>query len=1015
MSEFRSILNARGYEVGPRLGAGGEAAVYRVRHRSRHSYAVKVYQKPIDDDGALRRRFDKELEVLVALQGSQYVVRLQESFDEGGYLFTVWELADGTIRSLLEQRQRDGDGSFSRDECQQLLLNVAKGLDAIHARSGVHCDIKPENLLVFDDEHLTTDDPVVKISDFGTARIIESETTHSAGMRTPQYSLPGRHVGTRKRERDLFSLAVVYAELRLGRHPYGATSEEILKNLHTNKPQLEGLDDDEVAEVKPVLCDAATPESAVKWLRGLAPVQMDAGLSLYKILRSDLQDAMLRLEAECERRFRNDPGRPGNPPKSSALIRSEPLFHDHRLMSERNLSLKIIFSAIDVRNDVAHRKQDSHDRTLDDIREATAVLSNAADLLDGKGTKQRETLPPQKGTRNPPDDEGVDFTSTGNTEQPGPAPPGCDSDPDLIKVCVPEGPHNTNLKVETICAAIGSNVQEGDLLVSLDGDCPFAMADPVRSPSAGWIHSIEVKTGSRVNAGDTVVVLSTAEPPASETSTKENGADSDFPDDSAGANVSHDEAEGGVSHGAAESGYSTDSSPQSKSHSAVEESAGRRHRRGGKSGTPVLIKAVVAVLLITGVVFYLRSTSRAIAIAHALDEFDFETALTIDDKNPDALIARAESRLDQNPPDVEAAEADLDQVESSDRRHQNDLEIARLKIELIGLEQSGADAAAVADRKNELAEKLISRCLAAKVSVHRDGSLRWEWRQIFEDYRSLALLGVTDLDHKTGSLINDPQMPDEVREQLLQELHPVYNSIGMQFRLLPAGVFTMGYSDAVKHNVDLSSDIFMGVYEVTADQYQHVMGPGETSQKGSLPVQGVTWNKAGEFCNRLSSLPEEMASGRRYRLPTEAEWEYACRAGSEALYSFGSDETELGYFAWFAENADRTPHPVGTKLPNPWGFYDMHGNVWEWCEDVWRNLRNENVTDPLSMPVAGLVAQERVMRGGSFACRAGFCRSGHRDRNSADSHADLGFRVVMVQSDRGRPEIGAADSNRQIP
>ena len=147
--------------------------------------------------------------------------------------------------------------------------------------------------------------------------------------------------------------------------------------------------------------------------------------------------------------------------------------------------------------------------------------------------------------------------------------------------------------------------------------------------------------------------------------------------------------------------------------------------------------------------------------------------------------------------------------------------------------------------------------------------------------------------------------------------------------------------DELEHPVTLRKDYYLGVCEVTQSQYQKVMrknpsyfqGRRVDGESGDLPVEQVSWEDAVLFCKRLSELPEEKMAGRSYRLPTEAEWEFACRADSSSAYFFDTDPATLDEYAWFKKNsADRT-HPVGTKKPNPWGLFDMHGNVAEWCSD----------------------------------------------------------------------------------
>ncbi|MDF1845304.1 MAG: SUMF1/EgtB/PvdO family nonheme iron enzyme [Rubripirellula sp.] len=223
----------------------------------------------------------------------------------------------------------------------------------------------------------------------------------------------------------------------------------------------------------------------------------------------------------------------------------------------------------------------------------------------------------------------------------------------------------------------------------------------------------------------------------------------------------------------------------------------------------------------------------------------------------------------------------------------------------------------------------------------------------------------------------------------------VTNSIGMTLRVIPAGTFRMGEGKTV-HDVTLTTPFLLGVHEVTQDQYEKVMRVNPSQFKDSRnPVETVTWMDANEFCRRLSLLPREKRAGWIYRLPTEAEWEFACRAGTTTTYSFGDDESLLGRYAWTEDNSDRKTHPVGTKLANSFGLNDMHGNVWEWCQDWYGDYPSVAVTDPKGA-TSGL---GRVYRGGSWYFKAGRCRSSARVSNHpADRSNILGFRVVIVPS-----------------
>ena len=225
--------------------------------------------------------------------------------------------------------------------------------------------------------------------------------------------------------------------------------------------------------------------------------------------------------------------------------------------------------------------------------------------------------------------------------------------------------------------------------------------------------------------------------------------------------------------------------------------------------------------------------------------------------------------------------------------------------------------------------------------------------------------------------------------------------VTMKLALIPAGKFMMGSpsgeanrsGEEPQHEVTISKPFYMGVTEVTQAQYEAVMGTNPSNFKGATnPVETVSWNDAAEFCKKLSEK-----TGKTLRLPTEAEWEYACRAGTKTAFSFGDADTGLGDYAWFNGNNGNTPRPVGQKKPNPWGLYDMHGNVWEWCADWYGDYPKGAATDPQG-PASGTY---RVLRGGAWFISPDFCRSAYRFINYPDIRSSIGFRVVVSVSAPG--------------
>jgi len=230
----------------------------------------------------------------------------------------------------------------------------------------------------------------------------------------------------------------------------------------------------------------------------------------------------------------------------------------------------------------------------------------------------------------------------------------------------------------------------------------------------------------------------------------------------------------------------------------------------------------------------------------------------------------------------------------------------------------------------------------------------------------------------------------------------ITNSIEMKLVLIQAGEFTMGSDEGRSderppHRVRISKPFYLGMYEVTQAEYERVIGSNPAHFRGSsqLPVEDVSWEDAQEFCRRLSAIPEERTAGRVYRLPTEAEWEYACRAGSMTKYSFGDDDKDLAESAWFESDSDGRTHAVGQKKPNAWGLYDVHGNVCEWCADWYDG--SYYTSSPPEDPAGPASGPYRVLRGGSWNYDPGDALSSNRGRSQRvrASHNE-GFRVAMT-------------------
>ena len=305
------------------------------------------------------------------------------------------------------------------------------------------------------------------------------------------------------------------------------------------------------------------------------------------------------------------------------------------------------------------------------------------------------------------------------------------------------------------------------------------------------------------------------------------------------------------------------------------------------------------------------------------------------------------------------------------------------------------------------------RGILIPVLIERDVKIPFPFRLIqaadLEDWvGKLPLLGFDNLLKPVAGILGRPVQPsqktNEVRDIEPEKVHisieePVKlakqgNSIGMKFTLIPAGEFNMGSeeSDDEKpvHKVKINNPFYLGTYPVTQREWKAVMVDNPSGFKGDdLPVENVSWVDVQKFIKKLN----EKEGTDKYRLPSEAEWEYACRAGTTTSYSFGDEKSKLGDYAWYRDNSDNKTYPVGQKEHNPWGLYDMHGNVWEWVQDEWPDSYDGAPTDGSAWEVGD--GADRVVRGGGWDNGARYCRSairicfGPRARDG-----DCGFRLL---------------------
>lgn len=246
----------------------------------------------------------------------------------------------------------------------------------------------------------------------------------------------------------------------------------------------------------------------------------------------------------------------------------------------------------------------------------------------------------------------------------------------------------------------------------------------------------------------------------------------------------------------------------------------------------------------------------------------------------------------------------------------------------------------------------------------------------------------------------EPRSADESLQQVPPTVSvTIPGGAVLSLRPIPAGKFRMGRGEdanAKLYQVTLTKPFHLGLTEVTQGQWKAVMGKNPSEVQGDdLPVTNVSWNDAQEFCKALNQSP---AGERfRFRLPTEGEWEYACRAGTATRYCFGDDALEFVEYGWYQDNSGGRPHSVAKLRPNRWGLHDMHGNVWELIQDVFTRCPGGDPPEDQIDPVGPMNGRTHVMRGGAFGATPGFCSCANRGNvHPTDKGPRIGFRVAAV-------------------
>jgi formylglycine-generating enzyme required for sulfatase activity len=379
-------------------------------------------------------------------------------------------------------------------------------------------------------------------------------------------------------------------------------------------------------------------------------------------------------------------------------------------------------------------------------------------------------------------------------------------------------------------------------------------------------------------------------------------------------------------------------------------------------------------------------------------------------------VSALQGRLEQAKTDLQTAATEKKDLSRTGDQLRQDLTQKQARIQELEARIQKTDAELAAARTSESKAVERSRQVDLELAAARQeiGTLRTQLTAAGSEPRS----GGASAAAAAGGTAAAEAGATDLAQPARGRSH--VNSIGMRLLGVDAGTFEMGSpsnesgrdSDEQRHSVRLTQAFWMAETEVTQGQWLAVMqaeprGGFHSANKGAeVAANTLSWTEAMDFCRRLTEQEQRagrLPQGFAYTLPTEAQWEYACRAGTRTPFSFGGDERQLGQYAVYSGSRDGLyAHRVKSRKPNPWGFYDMHGNVWEWCLDSWGggdDTYRDGITDPLAQG-----GPQRVGRGGSWNNSPAGCRSA--DRNASDPSgacANLGFRPVLAPRSGGRP------------
>ena len=397
-----------------------------------------------------------------------------------------------------------------------------------------------------------------------------------------------------------------------------------------------------------------------------------------------------------------------------------------------------------------------------------------------------------------------------------------------------------------------------------------------------------------------------------------------------------------------------------------------------------------AIVVLAGGLFYIiwQNYSGALRIQDAAEELirlqDQLGAAVEEQQTVTQRVSQVVQQVDTAYQKIEEAQDSLDRLQQ-----RMDEQLTELHNQL---EPAIAGQQAETRRLGQMEDQLFAAMTRQQAATQRQAELAEQVESVTQELREAR----AELDAVQEEIAALAAAPPAAAAAKAEPSKTWANTLGMAFLLIPAGSFDMGSDsgDADERPVrpvTIDKPFYIGQFEVTQAQWHAVMesDPSKFTDDTNRPVESVSWNDAQEFIAKLNATEP----GATYRLPTEAEWEYAARAGSATAYAFGDDAAQLDAYAWYADNAGNITHPVGDKQPNAWGAHAMHGGVWEWVQDRYGPYPSEAAAGSPGPPPGN----RRVIRGGSWLSPAADCRAASRSHaHPAFSGAHVGFRLVRT-------------------